>query len=75
MRKSVLRGRMRGRKKRTTRRDPHATPAPAELVKRNFRATAPDKLPTANITYLRTDQGFLHLVFVPDVYSRKVVGW
>jgi putative transposase len=74
MRKAAIRGCMRGRKKRTTRRDPLATPAP-DLVRRNFRATAPDRLWTADITYVRTDEGFLHLAFVLDVYSRKVVGW
>jgi putative transposase len=74
MRRAGLRGCMRGRKRRTTRRDPRAVPA-ADLVKRNFRATAPDKLWTADITYLRTDEGFLHLAFVLDVYSRRIVGW
>ncbi len=74
MRKAGLQGCMRGRRKRTTRRDPHATPAP-DLVKRNFCATAPDKLWTADITYLRTDEGFLHLAFILDVYSRRIVGW
>jgi putative transposase len=74
MRKAGLRGCLRGRKKRTTHRDPHATPAP-DLVKRNFSATAPDKLWTADLTYLRTEEGFFYLAFVLDVYSRKVVGW
>ncbi len=74
MREAGIRGCMRGRKRRTTRRDPRATPAP-DLVKRNFRAAAPDKLWTADITYLHTDEGFLYLAFVLDVYSRKVVGW
>lgn len=75
MRRVGPRGCMRGRHGvRTTHRDPHAVPA-ADLVKRNFRATAPDKLWTADITYLRTDEGFLHLAFVLDVYSRRIVGW
>lgn len=74
MRQAGIRGCMRGTKKRTTRRDPLATPAP-DLVRRNFRATAPDRLWTADITYVRTEEGFLHLAFVLDVYSRKVVGW
>ena len=66
---------MRGpRRKHTTRQDPLAIPAP-DLVGRNFRATAPDRLWTADITYLPTDEGFLYLAFILDVYSRKVVGW
>jgi putative transposase len=49
-------------------------PAP-DLVNRNFAATAPDRLWTADITYVKTDEGFLHLAFVLDVYSRRIVGW
>jgi putative transposase len=74
MRKAGLQGCMRGRKKRTTRRDLCATPAP-DLVKRGFRATAPDRLWAADITYVRTNEGFLYLAFVLDVYSRRIVGW
>jgi putative transposase len=75
MRKAGLRGCPRSRKKRTTRRDnKHAVCAP-DLVKRNFCAIAPDKLWTADITYVHTHEGFVYLAFILDVYSRKVVGW
>ncbi|CAA9396568.1 MAG: Mobile element protein [uncultured Rubrobacteraceae bacterium] len=74
MRRAGIRGCVRGKKRRTTRRDPRAIPAP-DLVNRDFRAAGPDRLWTADITYLRTGEGFLHLAFVLDVYSRKIVGW
>ena len=75
MRKDRLRGCIRGRKrKHTARQDPLAIPAP-DLVERNFAAPAPNKLWTADITYVPTDEGFLYLAFILDVYSRKVVGW
>ena len=75
MRKDGLRGCMRGRRrKHTTRQDPLAIPAP-DLVGRNFCAPAPDRMWTADVTYLPTDEGFLYLAFILDVYSRKVVGW
>ncbi len=75
MRKDRLRGCMRGRRrKHTTRQDPLAIPAP-DLVGRSFCAPAPDRLWTADITYLPTDEGFVYLAFILDVYSRKVVGW
>jgi len=75
MRKDGLRGCMRGpRRKHTTRQDPLAIPAP-DLLGRNFCAPAPDRLWTADITYLPTDEGFLYLAFILEVYSRKVVGW
>ena len=72
MRKDRLQGCIRGRRrKRTTRQDPLAIPAP-DLVERNFCATAPNRLWTADITYLLTEEGFLYLAFILDVYSRKV---
>lgn len=74
MRKAGLSGCQRGRKKRTTRQDKHATPAP-DLVKRNFVAAAPNKIWTADITYIDTWEGFLYLAFILEVYSRRVVGW
>ena len=75
MRKAGLRGCPHARKKRiTTRRDPYAAPVP-DLVKRNFTAAAPNKLWTADITYVGTQEGFLYLAFILDCYSRKVVGW
>ena len=65
---------MRGRKEAHHPPGPAATPAP-DLVKRNFAATAPNKIWTADITYVPTQEGFLYLAFILDVYSRKVVGW
>ncbi len=44
-------------------------------MRRNFVATAPDRLWTADVTYVPTDEGFLYLAFVLDVYSRRIVGW
>lgn len=74
MRKEGLRGCLRGRRKRTTRRDGSAVPAP-DLVCRNFAAVAPDRLWVADITYVKTEEGFLYLSFVLDAYSRRLVGW
>lgn len=74
MRKEGLRGCLRGRRKRTTRRDGSAVPAP-DLVCRNFTAVAPDRLWVADITYVKTEECFLYLSFVLDAYSRRLVGW
>jgi putative transposase len=74
MRKAALQGCIRGRRKRTTRRDLYATPAP-DLLKRNFAAAAPNKIWSADITYINTWEGFLYLAFILDIYSRRVVGW
>jgi putative transposase len=74
MRKEGLKGCIRGRRKRTTRRDRRALPA-EDLVRRDFAAAGPDRLWTADITYVSTDEGFLYLAFVLDAYSRRLVGW
>lgn len=74
MRKEGLAGITRGKKWRTTVADPAAPPAP-DLVERDFTATAPDQLWVADFTYIRTDQGFLYLAVVIDVFSRMIVGW
>ena len=74
MRVAGLQGCMRSRKRRTTRRDPRAAPAP-DLLRRDFVATQPNRVWLADITYLPTQEGFLSLAFILDVYSRKIVGW
>lgn len=58
----------------TTRRGAVETPA-ADLVRRDFTATAPNQLWVADITYVPTWAGFLYLAMVLDVFSRRIVGW
>ncbi len=74
MRKAGLRGCMRGRRRGTTRRARRVVPA-EDLVKRNFAATETDRVWAADITYVATQEGFLYLAFILDVYSRRIVGW
>lgn len=49
--------------------------APPDLVKRDFTAEAPNRLWLADITYLRTWEGWLYLSAILDVHSRMIVGW
>ncbi len=58
----------------TTRRDPRSLPAP-DRVRRQFVASAPDRIWTAASTYVPTGTGFLYLAVVLDVFSRRIVGW
>lgn len=58
----------------TTRRSTEHIPA-EDRVQRNFRATAPDRLWVADITYIPTWMGFLYLAVILDVFSRRIVGW
>ena len=46
-----------------------------DLVERAFLAAAPNRLWVADITYLRTWEGWLYLAAVQDVFSRRIVGW
>lgn len=59
-------------------RPPTTTPRPIaapDLVQGRFTADAPNRVWTADITYLRTGEGFLYLAGVMDLYSRRIVGW
>jgi transposase InsO family protein len=44
------------------------------LVERRFRPPAPNVLWVADITYLRSWEGWLYLAAVRDAYSRAIVG-
>jgi putative transposase len=74
MRAAGLVGCHRRRRRGLTRRDPQAAPAP-DLVNRAFTAPAPDRVWTADITYIPTWSGWLYLAIVLDIFSRRVVGW
>jgi len=64
----------RGKPWRTTTPDPDARRR-ADLVQRDFSASAPNRLWVADFSYLRCWEGMVFFSFVIDVYSRKVVGW
>jgi putative transposase len=53
----------------------HDFPIAANLLDRNFSADAPNRIWLADITYVETDQGWLYLAAVMDLYSRRIVGW
>ena len=74
MRSVGVAGVSRRRGPRTTRRTRPARPR-IDRVERRFEADAPNRLWVADITYVPTLAGFLHLAIVLDVFSRRVVGW
>jgi putative transposase len=53
----------------------HKRPVAANLIKRQFVASSPNKLWTSDITYIWTRQGWLYLSVFLDVCSRRIVGW
>lgn len=75
MREMGLRGAVRGRAfTRTTVADDSAA-RPLDLVQREFRASRPNQLWVADLTYVATWVGFVYVAFVIDVFSRLIVGW
>jgi putative transposase len=75
MRQEGLEGVRRGKKKRTTVPDEAALERARDLLQRDFTATRPNEKWVADVTYLRTWNGFVYLAFILDCYSRMVVGW
>ena len=74
MRSQGLQGAVRGRGFKTTIPDESAA-RPLDLVRRDFRASCPNKLWVADLTYVATWTGFVFVAFVIDVFSRTIVGW
>ncbi|MFE0824864.1 IS3 family transposase [Streptomyces sp. NPDC058847] len=69
MRAAGLRGVIRAKSPRTTRPAPE-TARLADLVERQFTASAPNQLWVADITYIRSFSGWVYAAFVIDVFSR-----
>ena len=53
----------------------HDFPIAPNLLDRQFTVTEPDKVWAGDITYIATDEGWLFLAVVIDLFSRQVVGW
>ena len=65
----------RKRRWRTTTDSRHGEPIAPNLLKRKFSASAPNRVWVGDTTYLPVIGGFLFLVAITDLFSRKVVGW
>ena len=53
----------------------HDYPIAPSRLRRNFTATAPNQVWLADLTYIRTGEGWLFLAALIDMHTRKVVGW
>jgi putative transposase len=74
MRENGLQGRQKRRFRRTTDSN-HSQPIAPNVVQRNFEACAPNKVWVTDVTYVATDEGWLYLAVMLDLFSRRVVGW
>ena len=74
MRLAGLKGCPQRRFRITTQRDP-SHPVAENLLDQDFTAEAPNQRWASDITYIATNQGWLYLAVVMDLYSRRIVGW
>ncbi|MET3109448.1 putative transposase [Oxalobacteraceae bacterium GrIS 2.11] len=74
MRENGIRARHKRRFKVTT-DSKHTYPVAENLLDRDFTPTAPNQVWTADMTYLWTDEGWLYLAIVLDLFNREVIGW
>lgn len=75
-RMKALEIRAKGKKKfKATTDSKHDLPVASNLLNRDFSATKPNEKWCGDITYVWTDEGWLYLATVIDLYSRKVIGW
>lgn len=63
------------RARRMTTQSKHKRPVAPNILGREFTAAAPNLTWLSDITYVWTDQGWLYLAVVLDLYARRVVGW
>lgn len=75
MREHDLGSRKRRRFRVVTTDSKHAHPVAPNVLERDFQATAPNQKWLADLTYIPTDEGWLYLALVLDLFSRKLVGW
>jgi transposase InsO family protein len=75
MKRLGLKGVNRGPKKYWTTIVDDSQARPADLVNRTFSATRPNQLWVADITFVATWSGFVHVAFVVDVFAQMIVGW
>lgn len=63
------------RKYKATTNSNHNLPVAPNLLQQNFTASRPNEKYVSDITYVWTEEGWLYLAVVMDLYSRMVVGW
>ena len=63
------------KKFKATTNSSHSLPVAENLLQQDFTAQRPNQVWVGDITYIATDEGWLYLAVVLDLFSRKVVGW
>jgi putative transposase len=63
------------KKYKATTNSNHSLPVAPNLLEQNFEANSPNQKWVSDITYIWTDEGWLYLAVVLELYSRRVIGW
>lgn len=74
MRHNNIRSKLKRKYKITTDSD-HNYPASPNLLKQHFLVAGKAQVWVSDITYIKTDKGWLYLTIILDLYDRKVIGW
>jgi len=75
MKEAGLRSIVRRKYRPTTTDSKHTHPVADNLLQRDFTASGPNKVWVSDITYVRTEGGWVYLTVILDLFSRMVVGW
>jgi putative transposase len=75
MRKHGIQARGKRRFRVTATDSRHDLPIAPNLLNRNFTVAAPNQVWAGDITYIATQEGWLFLAVVIDLFSRRIVGW
>jgi len=75
MRSMSLRSKRQKQFKPTTTNSAHHLETAPNVLDRQFERAMPNEAWAGDITYIRTDEGWLYLAVVIDLYSRRVIGW
>jgi transposase InsO family protein len=68
--------RARGKRRfRVTTDSRHGLPIAPNLLNRSFTVAAPNRVWAGDMTYIQTEEGWLFLAVVLDLFSRRIVGW
>ena len=63
------------RRYRVTTQSDHTLPIAENVLNRNFKTCMPNQVWVADITCIWTQEGWLYLAAIVDLFSRRAVGW
>src|SRR4029079_1378629 len=75
MQQNGIRAKQAKKYKPTTTNSAHQKPVGPNPLKRQFERQRPNEAWVADTTYIPTEEGWLYLAVVLDLFSRRVVGW